>query len=176
VIAVLTALIGVAATLLGSFTAYYFQSRVEERARAYERREHRRQEQLDACSAFAAAASDLKKAFVDVWFGGLPNAAGSEQARKDAYAKAGAEADRLAAGAQIARFRVQLVSGDPQLVALADTAFNAAGAILRGSDHVEIRSLESQFDQAVGTFIRAASQRLAQSDLPVGDPPSARSA
>ena len=159
-IAVLTALIGVAATLLGSFTAYYFQSRTEERGRAYERRERRRQEQLDVCSAFAAAVSDLKRAWVDVWFGGAPNASESEQARKEAAAKVGAEADRLAAVARIARFRVQMVSGDPELVALADTAYSAAAALLRGSDRAEMRSLESQFEQAVEIFIQTASERL----------------
>lgn len=159
-IAVFTALIGVAATLLGSFTAYYFQSRAQERAQAYERRERRRQEQLDACSAFAAAVSDLKKAFVDVWFGGAPSASESKEARKEAAAKAGAEADRLDAGARIARFRVQLVSGDPELMALADTAYSAAAALLRGKDRPEMRSLESQFEQAVETFIQTASKRL----------------
>ena len=159
--ALLAALIGVVATLLGSFTTYLYQSRTEERARAYERQERRRQEQLDACSAFAVAVSELKKAWVDVWFEArAQDPSESEEARKEAARKAGAEADRLAASAQIARFRVQLVSGDPELVALADTAYAAAGALLHGRDRTEMRSLEAQSEQAVETFIRTASERL----------------
>jgi len=53
--AVLTGLIGVLATLLGSFTTYLFQSRTAERSQAFEREERLRQERLNACSSFAGA-------------------------------------------------------------------------------------------------------------------------
>jgi hypothetical protein len=73
---------------------------------------------------------------------------------------AGAEADRLSASTQIARFRVQLVSGDPELMALADEAFNASAALLRGPDRAEMRALEARFEQTLKTFIQSASERL----------------
>lgn len=152
--ALITGLIGVAAALLGSFTTYLFQSRSAERARAFERQERRRQEQLDACGAFAAAVTELKKAFVDVWF------YSRDASESEAAKAAGAEADRLSASTQIARFRVQLVSGDPELMALADEAFKASGALLRGPDRAEMRALEARFEQTLKTFIQSASERL----------------
>ena len=48
--ALLTGIIGIAATLLGSFSTYLFQSRRAERAQAFARDERLRQEQLNACS------------------------------------------------------------------------------------------------------------------------------
>ena len=58
--ALLAGLIGVAATLLGSFTTYLFQSRTAERAQSFERDERLRYEQLNACSAFASALTETQ--------------------------------------------------------------------------------------------------------------------
>ena len=66
--AVLTGVIGVAATLLGSFSTYRFQSRTAERAEAFARDERLRQEQLIACSAYAASLTDLKRGLISLWF------------------------------------------------------------------------------------------------------------
>ena len=66
--AFLTGLIGVAATLLGSFTTYLFQSRAAERSQAFEREERFRQEQLDAAAVFAGAMTELKRGLVTLWF------------------------------------------------------------------------------------------------------------
>jgi len=54
-------LIGIAATLLGSLTTYLFQSRTAERAQSFERDERLRYEQVNACSAFASAITELKR-------------------------------------------------------------------------------------------------------------------
>jgi hypothetical protein len=51
--AVIIAVIGVAATLLGSFSTYLFQTRTAERTEAFARDERLRQEQLTASSAYA---------------------------------------------------------------------------------------------------------------------------
>jgi hypothetical protein len=66
--ALLTSLIGVAATLLGSFTTYLFQSRAVERGQVFERDEQHRREQADACAAFAAALTELKRGLITLWF------------------------------------------------------------------------------------------------------------
>jgi hypothetical protein len=47
-------------TLLGSFSTYLFQSRTAERAEAFARDERLRQEQLIACSAYAASSGDAQ--------------------------------------------------------------------------------------------------------------------
>ena len=66
--ALLAGLIGIAATLLGSLTTYLFQSRTAERAQSFERDERLRYEQVNACSAFASAITELKRGLITLWF------------------------------------------------------------------------------------------------------------
>ena len=66
--ALLAGLIGIAATLLGSLTTYLFQSRTAERAQSFERDERLRYEQVNACSAFASAITELKRGLIILWF------------------------------------------------------------------------------------------------------------
>ena len=155
--ALVTGLIGVAATLLGSFTTYLYQSRVAEQAQAFERGERRRQEQADACAAFAAALTELKRGLITLWLCRRDDPDG------DAARAARTECDRLGAAAETAQFRVQLVCGDPELMNLADAAFAAAvggGAISGTPGRTELRAAEEQFEAAVKAFISAASARL----------------
>ena len=118
----LAGLIGIAATLLGSFTTYLFQSRTAERAQAFERDERLRYEQVNACSAYATAMTELKRGLITLWFYQRRDAAGAD------YLATRVECDRLGASAEAARFRVQLVLGDPEVMRPADAAFTAAGA------------------------------------------------
>jgi hypothetical protein len=152
--ALLAGLIGVAATLLGSFTTYLFQSRTAERAQAFERSERLRYEQVNACSAFASAMTELKRGLITLWFYHQRDAAGED------YAASRIECDRLGASAEAARFRVQLVSGDPEVEMLANAAFTAIGALSSSPDRDELRERENHFEAAVTTFIHAASGRL----------------
>ena len=140
--AVLTGIIGVAATLLGSFSTYLFQSRTAGRAETFARDERLRQEQLIACSAYAVSLTALKRGLITLWF-----------RRNDedgpVWQEARTEADQLGASAEAARFRVQLVSGDPQLMVLADSAFTALGGIRVASDRTEVVEVEKRFESAV---------------------------
>jgi hypothetical protein len=77
-----------------------------------------------------------------------------------AWKEARVEGDRLGAAAEAARFRVQLVSGDSQLMGLADSAFSALGAIRTASDRNELREVEKNFEGAVKEFIAAAAAGL----------------
>ena len=63
--AVLASLIAVAGTLLGSLSTYLFQRRNALRAETVARDERLRQEQLAACSEFAAAISELKRGVIE---------------------------------------------------------------------------------------------------------------
>jgi hypothetical protein len=152
--AVLTVLIGVAGTLLGSFTTYLFQNRAAERSQAFERDERRRQEQVDACTGFAAAVTELKRGLV-TYRSHSQRDPGGEEARE-----AHVECDRLDAARQTARFRVQLVCGDPELVNLADAAFDAATKLTSPPSLKELRAAEGQFEAAVKAFIGTAAGRL----------------
>jgi len=151
--AVVIAGIGVAATLLGSFSTYIFQTRTAERAEAFARDERLRQEQLTACSAYAGSLSELKQGLIRIWFH-------REDTAGSSWKEARVEGDRLGAAAGAARFRVQLVSGDPELMGLADSAFSALSAIRTASDSNELREVERNFEGAVKEFIAAAGVRL----------------
>jgi len=152
--ALLAGLIGIAATLLGSFTTYLFQSRADGRARSFERGERLRYEQVNACSAFASAMTELKRGLITLWFYHQRDAAGAD------YLAARIECDQLGASAEAARFRVLLVSGDPGVGKLADAAFAAVGALSSSADRSELRERENHFEAAITVFIHAASGRL----------------
>ena len=97
--------------------------------------------------------SELKQGLIRVWFH-------REDPTGSAWREARVEGDRLGAAAEAARFRVQLVSDDPQLEELADSAFSALGAIGTASDSNELRRIEEDFEGAVKEFIAAAGARL----------------
>jgi hypothetical protein len=138
---------------LGSFSTYLFQARTAERAEAFARDERLRQEQLTACSAYAGSLSELKQGLIRIWFH-------REDPSGSAWKDARVEGDRLGAAAEAARFRVQLVSGDSQLMGLADSAFSALGAVRTAPDIDELREVEKRFENAVKEFIAAAGARL----------------
>jgi hypothetical protein len=151
--AVLTGVIGVVATLLGSISTYYFQSRTAVRAESFARDERLRQEQLTACSAYAGALTDLKRGQVTLWFHRDDPAGEKWQAAR-------VECDQLGAAAEAARFRVRLVSPDASLMTLADAAFSASGQIRTAPDRTELMKIETRFEDAVTAFAAAAGAHL----------------
>jgi hypothetical protein len=148
--AALGSLIAVLGTLLGSFSTYLFQQRTAVRAEAVAREERLRQERLTACSEFAGAVTELKRAVVAVWLR-RSDPAELKQAR--------VEADRLGALAETARFRLRLVSGQPE--PLADAAFAHMDVLRGAADLAELKIREAEFEVAVSAFITAAAERLA---------------
>jgi hypothetical protein len=163
---VLTGLIGVAGTLLGSFTTYVFQSRTAKHNREFQREREDRQEQVNSCSAFAGALAELKQRLIALWVQHQRDPRGADAQ------KMATECDRAGASAETARFRVQLVSGAPDLMTLADRAFDALEPIrsaafgeegsVRGL--AELREHETSFETAVREFIQAAIAQLRSAD------------
>jgi len=149
----LTAAIGVAGTLLGSLITYLFQGRTAKRAEAFARNERLRQEQLTACSAYAGSLTELKQGLIRVWLH-------REDPDGAAWKAAFADSDRLGANAEAARFRVQLVSGDSQLITLADSAFDAVGPIKTASNKEKLEEAEESFATTLKEFVAAAGARL----------------
>jgi hypothetical protein len=147
--AVLGSLIAVLGTLLGSFTTFQFQQRTTARTEAIAREERLRQERLTAYSGFAAAVTELKRAVVTVWL------RRSDPAEHD---QALAEADRMGALAESARFRLRLVSGQPE--PLADAAFAHMDSLRSAVDLAELKIREAEFEALVSAFITAAAERL----------------
>ncbi|MFE3455753.1 hypothetical protein ACFXJ8_43280 [Nonomuraea sp. NPDC059194] len=142
-------MIAVFGTLLGSFSTYLFQQRTAVRTEAVARDERLRQERLAAYIEFAAAISALKRAVVAVWL---------RQSDSAELIQARAEADRLGALAEAARFRLHLVSGQPD--PHADAAFAHMDALRDAADQAELKIREAEFEAAVSTFIAAAAERF----------------
>lgn len=92
----LVGVFGVVATLLGSVTTFFFQSRMASHAEGVARSERLGQERLNACSAFAGALTELKRGLVSLWLLGKGD---STEPRRAAMH---AECDRLGARAEAA--------------------------------------------------------------------------
>jgi hypothetical protein len=152
--AALASLIAVAGTLLGSLITYRFQRLSTDRAEAFARGERLREERLATYSAFAGAISDLRRAVITLWF------RQRDKAEEHELAAAWVEADRLGAAAAHARFRVQLVAEDADLVALADAAFEPIGAIGAARDRNELLEHENKCQDALKAFITAAAAHV----------------
>ncbi|GAB4054835.1 hypothetical protein [Catellatospora paridis] len=151
----IASVIAICGTLLGSVITYMFQRRGAERAERFARSERLHHERLAAYSAFAGALTELRRAVTSLWFRRQSDPSGG-----DAVTAAQMEADRLGAVAEQARFRVQLLAVDPDLVDLADAAFKSIGAIRRAVDRTELVEQEERFHEAVTAFITGASARV----------------
>ena len=149
----LTAAIGVAGTLLASLIAYVFQGRTAKRAEEFARTERLHQEQLSACSAYAGSLTELKQGIIRVWFH-------REDPDRTAWRAAFAVSDRLGASAEAARFRVQLVSGDSQVIMLANSAFDALEPLKSAPNKKKLEEAEESFATTLKEFIAAAGARL----------------
>ncbi|MEU5884236.1 hypothetical protein [Spirillospora sp. NPDC047279] len=149
--AVVGSLIAVAGTLLGSFSTYFFQQRVAQRAEAAARGERVRQNRLAAVGEFAAAITELKRGTVAVWF---------RRERGDGHYDALADADRLGAAAEAAKFRMLLVVDHAELRAQADAAFAYMRPLRRASDPEELKAREADFEAHMTTFIATAARLL----------------
>jgi hypothetical protein len=148
--------------LLGGFSTYWFQLRAAKQTGVAARQERLRQDQLVACSEFAAAVTDLRRALIAVWFRqGRKNRAVADRAQAVAeYYTAQAEADRLGAAALGAKFRMLLVLDDPGLRGLADEAFRQLDAIDSAVDKAAVEALDMDFEAHMSTFVATAAKFL----------------
>jgi hypothetical protein len=157
--AVAASLIAVAGTLLGSASTYWFQQKAARRSETVARQERVRQDQLAACSEFAATISDLRRSVIEVRFRKNRK---DRQAASDEYHIAYAEADRLGAVAESAKFRMLFVIDDPTLRELADAAFRHVGAVLPARDKAEVEKLDAGFAAHMDVFVATAARLLSR--------------
>lgn len=150
--AVMASLIAVAGTLLGSFSTHLFQQRTMRRAETVARDERLRQDRLAACGEFAAAATDLKRGVIATWF--------RREGDAVEYQKALAEADRLGAAAESARFRLLLLMDDPVVRRLAEAVLRHMTAIGTADTRTELEEREVEFEADLSAFVGAAAEVL----------------
>lgn len=150
----LASVIAVAGTLLGSVVTYAFQRINTDRAEQLARKERLRQERMVTYSAFAGAITDLRRGVITLWFTQRSESEGTQ------ILAAHVDADRLGAAAHHARFRVQLVAEDPDLVSLADAAFDPIDAIRDAADRGELKLHEDRCEAALEAFVTAAAAQV----------------
>ena len=153
--ATIASVIAVCGTLLGSTVTYLFQHRGAERAERFARSERLRQERMAAYGAFAGAMTELRRSVITLWFRRQRDPGGS-----DTVAAALLDADRFGAAADHARFRVQLIAGEPALVALADAAFEPVDAIRQAADRNELLAHEHRANETIAAFIAAGGAQV----------------
>ncbi|MGW5400001.1 hypothetical protein [Streptomyces sp. NPDC003952] len=152
--AVLTSLIAVSGTLLGSIITLAVQRRTSAQAEVFARSRQLRQERLTTYSAYAGAVTALKQATVALWLRlqEAPNGPGTREAF--------AECDRLGAAAENAQFQVRLLAKEPALVALAVSAFDAVGPLRTASTPAELARREQDLLDALNAFMTAATTQI----------------
>lgn len=143
-----TSLVAVGGTLAGSGLTYLFGWFTARRTERVGRAERLRQDRIAAFTTFAGAITALRQAVVTLWFSRRDGPAPDEQT----------EADRRGAAADHARFTVRLLVEDPEVLRLADEAFESITAIGGAADLVELKAHEDRNQQGLNDFIRAASR------------------
>jgi hypothetical protein len=147
----LTSLVAVTGTLLGSVVTYVFQRRTAGRAERFAQGERLRQERLSAYSAFAEAVMEYRHEELTQWLRRHEEL--SEPTPREAHVEQG----RPRATAWQARYRVQLLADEPELVKLADEAIDAVADIHHSANPAELAHHGKRTRRRVEDFIRAAS-------------------
>ncbi|MCX3062993.1 hypothetical protein [Streptomyces beihaiensis] len=147
----LTTLIAVLGTLLGSVVTYWFQGRAAVQAAELARAEQLRQERIAAYSAFGGMLFDFRRSQNDRWFRAResPGSAEAEASRFASY-----EA-RIAA--RQALVRVQLVCADPRLRGLAERAFEWTNCLHEATDAADRERRAQRSKDALAAFVEAAA-------------------
>lgn len=146
--------VAVAGTLLGVWVSHVLQRRSSHESEDRARAERRRAELVDACSGFAEAVMQLRRAQHARWFGRGWSSTGSAPAevREEAY--------RLRATAWHAYFRLKLLCGDEGLLAKATSAVEAAAGMHEARDDAELRSRGETAKRLLDDFVTAAAALL----------------
>ncbi|GAA1154064.1 hypothetical protein ACFQ0T_08935 [Kitasatospora gansuensis] len=147
----MAAAVAVLGTLTGSFGTLLLQRRDADRTANAAREERLRQERASACLAFAEVLTELMRASVNVWL-----RRHDEPREDEAVRTARQEADRCGAPAQSAMFRMQLMTHDQQLGALAHAVFDLVGTVQPAGSREELKRAERAFELAVEAFIAEA--------------------
>ncbi|MFJ8966455.1 hypothetical protein ACIRG5_44385 [Lentzea sp. NPDC102401] len=141
-------------TLAGSGLTYLFGRLTARRAERVARHERLRQERINAYVTFVGALTDLRQALISLWFleRDEPDAADARAART--------EADKRGAAAHHARFSVQLLTEDAELLRLADVVFGPVDDLVNAKDRSELKALEEKSEEMLAAFIKVAGRQV----------------
>jgi hypothetical protein len=151
---IVTSVVAVLGTLLGSLATHYFQRRNRADAERFERNERLRQERVSAYTTYGGALVSLRRALIDRWY------ATHEEGRNADPDAIRYETYRLRTAALEAMFRVQLVTESQPLIELAQQAIDTV-------DHLNLRIPAEDFKKArdrsrqgIFDFVEAARKHV----------------
>jgi hypothetical protein len=147
---IVTSIVAVVGTLLGSLATHYFQRRNRADAERFERDERLRQERVSAYTTYGGALVSLRRALIDRWYA-VHEERGSVDPDAIRY-----ETYRLRTAALEAMFRVQLVTGSPQLIGLAQHAIDSVDLLTLRTPAEDFKDARDVSRQAIFDFVEAA--------------------
>jgi hypothetical protein len=147
---IVTSIVAVVGTLLGSLATHYFQRRNRADAERFERGERLRQERVSAYTAFGGALVSLRRAQMDRWFAihDERRSVDPESLRYETY--------RLRTTALEALFRVQLVTESKELIELGQRAIDNVDRLAPNLSREEYQVIRDESRQDIFSFVEAA--------------------
>lgn len=139
-------------TLLGAGVTHSFQRRTVERTEAFTRGERLRQERIDAYCAYAGALVNYQRILVDRWFSRVEDREEREETRFRSY--------EMRSETQEALFRVQLLSGDEDLVRLAEETLEQVATVHTAADRAELAERRRVSRDAINRFVATAKRHV----------------
>ncbi|MBU6530184.1 hypothetical protein ACFUIW_25270 [Streptomyces sp. NPDC057245] len=148
---VISALIAIAGTLLGSTVTHAFQRKASAQDQLFAAQQQLRSDRMTVYSDFAGALTEFRRGQQDRWHRRNEDPDGS------AFIEARTEAYRLRGIALHALFRVQLIASARTLIDTAQDAYDLTSALHKASDRTELSAVGAQAREVLEQFIKLAS-------------------
>jgi hypothetical protein len=152
--AIVTSVIAVLGTLLGSTVTHVFQQRSAHRTEHNSRRERLRQERLDAYGTYAGLLVEFRRAMLHHWF------CEHEGTDADDEVAIRRRSFELRSNTEHALFQLQLITDEPELVAVAVDAFTAVGKIDRAKDRTDVVARRDATRDLIDAFVGTARRHV----------------
>ncbi|MFJ1756171.1 hypothetical protein [Kitasatospora sp. NPDC088134] len=152
--AIVTSVIAVLGTLLGSTVTHVFQQRSARRTERAGQEERLRQERLAAYGAYAGLLVEFRQAVFHHW---TCLHEGEDAADETAIRRRSFE---LRSATQHALFQVLLSTGSPAVAAAAEEAFTAIGKVDRAVDRPDLIARRDATRDLVDAFVATARAHL----------------
>lgn len=151
---IVTSIVAVVGTLLGSLATHYFQRRNRADAERFERGERLRQERVSAYTTFGGALVSLRRAQIDRWYAvhEKRQTADPDAIRYETY--------RLRTSALETMFRVQLVTESAHLIELAQQAIDSVDRLTLRIPAEEFKDARDVSRQAIFDFVKVAREHV----------------
>ncbi|MEV4018491.1 hypothetical protein AB0J35_49165 [Nonomuraea angiospora] len=150
--AVLAGVVAIMGTLLGSIVTHWLQRRTTDQMEIRSRDSKLREERIEAYGAFAAASTAYRQARITRWYRQQDDSEGPS------YREARAESDRAQGAALHALFRAQIIAGDNDVTACAQSVLETIDEMRPTLSRPEFDVKVKQSNQLLTQFVAHASR------------------